>query len=98
MIGAITIVGFLMIFLYFKVLQYRSQSEAIKRSYAAKGNMAIGFFFISFAVNSYVQLQSSIAAFVLVAFVLFGGVNIYLGYKHFKALQPYVDEALTDKS
>lgn len=97
MFGAITIIGFLMIFLYFKVYQYRSQHEAIRRSYGAKSNIAIGFFFISFAVNSYVQLQTTVAAFVLVAFVFFGGVNIYLGYKHFKALQPYVDKALTDK-
>ena len=98
MLGVISIIGFLMIFLYFKMRQYRSTYEAVKHSYASKASMAVGLFMISFAINSYVQLQTTIAAVILLLFLAMGGANIFLGYKNFKALQPHVEREMNQSS
>jgi len=83
-------------FVYFKVQQSRGMSALEKRSYSSKGSIAIGIFFISFGINSYVGLQTSISAFITLIFVAFGAVNVFFGYKHYRQITPHVKNEIAE--
>ncbi|WP_280769909.1 YtpI family protein [Salipaludibacillus daqingensis] len=85
----------LVTFVYYKVQQSRGISSTEKRFYSSKGSIAIGIFFISFGINSYINLQTSISAYITLLFVIFGLVNVYFGYKHVRLLSPHIKEENT---
>ncbi|MBU9721132.1 MULTISPECIES: YtpI family protein [Bacillaceae] len=89
MIFVILIIFSLIFFVYYKVQQARVGGPMERRWYAAKGSIAIGIFFISFGINSYLSLGSQVAAYVALLFVAFGLVNIIFGGKNYKNSLPY---------
>ncbi|WP_416151488.1 YtpI family protein [Salipaludibacillus sp. HK11] len=74
----------LVTFVFFKVQQSRASGPIEKRWYSSKGSIAIGVFFIAFGINSYVNLQTTVSAITTLIFVVFGAVNVFFGYKHFR--------------
>jgi drug/metabolite transporter (DMT)-like permease len=69
---------------YFKVRQSRASGPIEKRWHSSKGSIAIGVFFIAFGINSYVSLQTTVSAITTLIFVVFGAINLFFGYKHFR--------------
>lgn len=86
----------IVVFVYFKVQQSRGVGPMETRWHSSKASMSIGVFFIAFGVNSYVNLQSSVAAIVALLFVTFGAINIFFGYKHYKAVSPYAKKEMAE--
>ncbi|MBU9712935.1 YtpI family protein [Evansella tamaricis] len=88
MIFIVLIIFSLVFFVYYKVQQSRVSGPAERRWYSAKGSIAIGIFFISFGINSYLSLGTQVSAYVTVLFVGFGLVNVIFGAKHYKTFLP----------
>ncbi|MCE7793356.1 YtpI family protein [Salipaludibacillus sp. CUR1] len=82
----------LVAFVHFKVQQGRATGPVEKRSNSSKGSIAIGIFFISFGINSYMNLQSSVSAFITLIFVIFGTINVFFGLKHYRMLKPHLSK------
>ncbi|WP_147803399.1 YtpI family protein [Alkalicoccus halolimnae] len=85
----ILIIGSLVMFVYFKVNQARSQGPAATELYNAKSSICLGIFILAFGINSYINLQTTTAAVIALIFGVLGGANLYFGFKkhqHFKPL------------
>ncbi|MFA9558733.1 YtpI family protein [Evansella sp. AB-rgal1] len=87
----------LVFYVYYKVQQAKVPGYGQKRWYAAKANIAIGIFFISFGVSSYNNLGTSIAAFVALLFVSFGLVNVIMGFKHQRTYLPFARKEVEEQ-
>lgn len=96
MIFIFLIFASLVAFVYFKVQQSRGSAPVEKRLHSSKASIAIGIFFISFGINSYVNLQTSISAIITLVFVAFGAVNVFYGYKHFRLVSPHVKDEIAE--
>ncbi|MGJ9382392.1 hypothetical protein CR203_12815 [Salipaludibacillus neizhouensis] len=83
------IISSLLFFVYFKVQQVRSTGPMAKRWYGTKGSITVGIFFISFAINSYLNLLSSVAAVIALLFFVYGIANLYFGLKQHKEIAPH---------
>ena len=94
MILILLIFASLVSFVYFKVQQSRGIGPLEKRWHSAKGSIAIGIFFMSFGINSYVNLQTSVSAIITLLFVAFGVINVYFGYKHYRLVSPHVKDEI----
>ncbi|UJW58622.1 YtpI family protein [Bacillus sp. A116_S68] len=79
----------LVAFVYLKVQQSREVEPLVKRSYSLKSSIAIGIFLISFGINSYMSLQSSVAAVVALIFLVVGSINVFFGWKQYRLLKNY---------
>jgi hypothetical protein len=97
MIFILLIFASLISFVYFKVQQSRGIGPLEKRWYSSKGSIAIGIFFISFGINSYVNLQTSTSAVITLLFVAFGAINVFFGYKHYRLVSPHVKDEIAKK-
>ncbi|UTR15593.1 YtpI family protein [Salipaludibacillus sp. LMS25] len=82
----------LVAFVYLKVQQSREEDILVKRSYSLKSSIAIGVFLISFGINSYMSLQSSVAAVVALIFLVVGSINVLVGWKQLRLLKNYAQK------
>ncbi|MDG5786991.1 YtpI family protein [Evansella sp. AB-P1] len=85
----IIIIISLVFYVYNKVQQAKAPGPAEKRWYAAKGSIAIGIFFITFGVSSYINLGTSVAAIVSLIFTVFGLLNVIFGIKFYRTFLPF---------
>ncbi|WP_179298858.1 YtpI family protein [Evansella halocellulosilytica] len=92
MIWVILIFTSLVFFVYFKVQQARAVGPMEKRWYSSKGSIAVGVFFISFAINSYLRFETTVAAIVSLVFFAFGLINLIFGIRFYKTYLPYAQK------
>lgn len=84
----ILIVVSLFLFVYFKVIQTRVKGPGERALYNAKSNLALGVFILAFGINSYITLQTTVAAVVALLFTAMGIVNLYFGFQRYKFYKP----------
>ncbi|UCZ52269.1 YtpI family protein [Bacillus shivajii] len=96
MIWVLLIFTSLVLFVYFKVQQARARGMMEKRWYASKGSIAVGIFFISFAINAYSRFGTTVAAFVALFFFAFGLINVIFGIRFYKTYLPYARQEVEE--
>lgn len=94
----ILIIFSLIYFVYVKVQQLKAKGPGEANWYRAKGNIAIGVFFISFGLASYIALQTPVALGVAIFFSIFGLINIIFGIKNYRFHLPYARKEVEQNS
>ncbi|WP_157812132.1 YtpI family protein [Alteribacter populi] len=88
----IVIVVSLILFVYYKVQQVKATGLMEKRWYGAKGSIAVGIFIAIFGLNAMINFGTSIATFVGVIFIIYGGINVFFGIKNYQTFLPYAKQ------
>ncbi|WP_407269027.1 YtpI family protein [Radiobacillus sp. PE A8.2] len=79
----LTIVS-IVLYIYYKVAIVRSNDPLIQEYTNSKAQLALGTFISVFGINQYLFYQTQLALFVVIVFLLFGGMQLVNGYKKAK--------------
>ncbi|MFC0522340.1 YtpI family protein [Pontibacillus salicampi] len=77
----IIIVLSFVIYFYFKVAIWRRKDPLTQEYTNAKARIALGIFMTAFGINQYAALQSKLALYICIVFLLFGVTQLVYGYK-----------------
>lgn len=76
------IVSFMM-YVYYKVMIIRDKDPLTQEIKNAKARISLGIFMSVFGINQYLFYETTLALFIAIIFLLFGGLQLFDGYKRY---------------
>jgi hypothetical protein len=86
------IIASLVLYIYFKVAFFRSNSELDKYKHTAKSRMSLGIFILSFGLNQIFIWDTLLTKIVGGLFIVYGGFTALQGYKAYRHYDSFPKE------
>ncbi|WP_257346577.1 YtpI family protein [Pseudalkalibacillus decolorationis] len=85
----VIIIVSLVVYIFYKVKEWRTKAPYLKKWTKAKANIALGTFISMFGLNRLFIYESTFDLVIGGLFLVLGIFNIFLGYKAYKYFLPF---------